>query len=87
MKTGLSAMHHRLALAVATAGLLAVSALAAPHVGKQTATSAQELFSDAPIGVDPIVTGPRTAAFRERQEFLHCDAARWPDVPVGCYPG
>ena len=47
---------------------------------------ASEIFADAPHGVDPVVTGPVSAQFRERRELLRCDAATWPDVPRGCYP-
>jgi hypothetical protein len=46
----------------------------------------REAFADAPFGVDPVVTGPVSAAFREKQERLNCEAAKWPHVPRGCYP-
>jgi hypothetical protein len=47
---------------------------------------ASEAFSDAPFGVDSVVTGPVSAAFREKQDRLNCEAAKWPHVPRGCYP-
>ena len=47
---------------------------------------ASEIFADAPYGVDPIVTGPVSAQFRERRQLLGCEAATWPNVPRGCYP-
>ncbi|MET3662360.1 hypothetical protein [Aquamicrobium ahrensii] len=50
-------------------------------------TAAQQLFSDAPDGVDPMVTGPVSSAFRERQREAGCAEAVWPNVPLGCYPG
>jgi hypothetical protein len=43
-------------------------------------------FDDAPYGVDPIVTGPVSAAFKNRQQALHCAEAAWPNIPAGCYP-
>ena len=50
------------------------------------ATAAERLFPDAPDGVDPVVTGPVSAAFRQRQAAAGCDRATWPDVPAECYP-
>jgi hypothetical protein len=43
-------------------------------------------FDDAPDGVDPMVTGPVSAAFKQRQEAARCDDAVWPNVPASCYP-
>jgi hypothetical protein len=51
-----------------------------------TATAAQQLFSDAPDGVDPMVTGPVSTSFRKKQQDAGCAEAEWPDVPVACYP-
>jgi len=51
-----------------------------------TATEAEQLFADAPDGVDPVVTGPVSAAFRQRRAEAGCGAAVWPDVPAACYP-
>lgn len=50
-------------------------------------TAAEEVFSDAPYGVDPVVTGPTSASFRSKQAENGCDKAVWPDIPVACYPG
>ncbi|MFC5387302.1 hypothetical protein ACFPLB_15180 [Aquamicrobium segne] len=50
-------------------------------------TAAQQLFSDAPDGVDPMVTGPVSAAFEKRQKDAGCAKATWPNVPTTCYPG
>ncbi len=49
-------------------------------------TPAEEAFSDAPFGVDPMVTGPTSASFERQQETFGCDTAVWPDIPLGCYP-
>ncbi|RUW96888.1 hypothetical protein EN816_25430 [Mesorhizobium sp. M8A.F.Ca.ET.173.01.1.1] len=50
------------------------------------APSAQQAFADAPDGVDPVVTGPVSAAFKQRQASANCDAAVWPNIPMVCYP-
>lgn len=49
-------------------------------------TAAEEAFSDAPYGVDPMVTGPTSASFKREQAENGCDKAVWPDVPLDCYP-
>jgi len=49
-------------------------------------TDARDRFDDAPMGVDPMVTGPVSAAFREKQERLGCAEAKWPNIPAACYP-
>lgn len=49
-------------------------------------TEAELAYADAPYGVDPIVTGPVSASFKEQQQIAGCDAAKWPDVPIACYP-
>ena len=51
-----------------------------------TASAAEELFADAPAGVDPMVTGPVSVSFKKRQRDAGCDRAVWPNVPVACYP-
>ncbi|MCX7305920.1 MAG: hypothetical protein NTV73_16555 [Hyphomicrobiales bacterium] len=51
-----------------------------------TQTAAEEEFSDAPYGVDPMVTGPTSASFRRQQANAGCDAAIWPNIPLACYP-
>ncbi|MDX8443605.1 hypothetical protein [Mesorhizobium australafricanum] len=50
------------------------------------AKTAQQMFADAPDGVDPIVTGPVSAAFKQRQKNANCDTAVWPKIPATCYP-
>jgi hypothetical protein len=70
-----------LVLAVAVAG----GAFARPPVDLMP-TSAELAYADAPYGVDPIVTGPVSRDFRARQVETGCDEARWPDIPVACYP-
>jgi hypothetical protein len=50
------------------------------------ATEAEQLFADAPDGVDPTVTGPVSAAFKRRQAEAGCAGAVWPNVPAACYP-
>ncbi|TPN43832.1 hypothetical protein FJ976_27000 [Mesorhizobium sp. B1-1-9] len=50
------------------------------------APSAQQAFADAPDGVDPMVTGPVSAAFKQRQDAANCDSAVWPNIPMVCYP-
>jgi hypothetical protein len=47
---------------------------------------AEEIFSDAAFGVDPVVTGPVSDEFRQRQRNLGCAEAKWPHIPVGCFP-
>lgn len=49
-------------------------------------TAAEETFSDAPYGVDPMVTGPTSASFKKQQADAGCDKAVWPDIPLSCYP-
>ncbi len=43
-------------------------------------------FADAPYGVDPIVTGPVSTAFKQQQDAANCDDAVWPNVPTVCFP-
>lgn len=50
-------------------------------------TAAEEAFSDAPYGVDPVVTGPTSASFKKQQADAGCDKAVWPNIPLECYPG
>ncbi|HEY6629921.1 MAG TPA: hypothetical protein VIZ90_00580 [Rhizobiaceae bacterium] len=48
-------------------------------------TAAEEAFPDAPYGVDPMVTGPTSVAFKTGQARNGCDAAVWPNIPLACY--
>jgi hypothetical protein len=50
------------------------------------APSAEQVFADAPDGVDPMVTGPVSAAFKQKQRAAGCDTAIWPKIPTVCYP-
>jgi len=50
------------------------------------ARTAEQMFADAPDGVDPVVTGPVSAAFKQRRKDANCDTAVWPNVPRACYP-
>ena len=83
----------------ATAGTAALAMLLAVGVAHSTdtrrieapallveRTAAAEAFSDAPYGVDPMVTGPTSASFRKEQARNGCDNAVWPDIPLACYP-
>lgn len=75
------------AVALATGGAQSAATRIAP-LGHQGAAvpDASQLFADAPDGVDPVVTGPVSAAFRQQQGEAGCDKAVWPHVPVSCYP-
>ena len=83
----------------ATAGAAALAMLLAVGVAHSTdtrrieapaglleQTAAAEAFSDAPYGVDPMVTGPTSASFKKQQAENGCDKAAWPDIPLECYP-
>ncbi|MEX0954663.1 MAG: hypothetical protein WDZ83_05565 [Rhizobiaceae bacterium] len=54
--------------------------------GDADRTAAQNLYPDAPDGVDPITTGPVSQELRDRRKAARCDDARWPAIPVACYP-
>lgn len=56
-----------------------------PALPSNTQT-AEQLFADAPYGVDPVVTGPVSASFKQRQQAAGCDSAVWPKIPMVCYP-
>ena len=43
-------------------------------------------YADAPDGVDPLVTGPVSTAFRQRQQTANCGGATWPNIPADCFP-
>lgn len=77
------------ALGVLVAAGAAQSAAAlrdAEPITPPDARTAQQMFADAPDGVDPIVTGPVSAAFKQRQKDASCDTAVWPKIPATCYP-
>lgn len=77
---------------VAVAIALASAAQSAASYGtplddrQAMASEAAQLFADAPDGVDPVVTGPVSAAFRQKQAAAGCADAVWPDIPAACYP-
>ncbi|WP_258052176.1 hypothetical protein [Mesorhizobium sp. INR15] len=48
--------------------------------------TAEQAFADAPDGVDPMVTGPVSTAFKQRQVTANCETAVWPNIPMVCYP-
>lgn len=50
------------------------------------ATPAEQRYADAPDGVDAMVTGPVSADFKQRQASAGCAIAKWPNVPLVCYP-
>ncbi len=77
------------ALGVLVAAGAAQSAAALREVDPITppdARTAQQMFAEAPDGVDPIVTGPVSATFKQRQKAANCDTAVWPKIPATCYP-
>jgi hypothetical protein len=76
-----------LTVMLATGVAQSAATRAAPDLYQPTAVSdAQQLFADAPDGVDSMVTGPVSASFRQKQADLGCAKAVWPDVPAACYP-
>jgi hypothetical protein len=78
-----------LALAAVAVVLAVGGARSAATHGDQpvvAATEAEQLFADAPDGVDPMVTGPVSASFRTRQAEAGCAQAVWPNIPAACYP-
>jgi hypothetical protein len=72
--------------ALMSAGSAAPTRDAMPRLEAGRAADIEQEFADAPDGVDPVVTGPVTAAFRERQIQAGCDTAEWPNIPRVCYP-
>lgn len=63
-----------------------ISASGAANPAVVSPGSATQHFDDAPYGVDPMVTGPVSAAFKLRQEAARCDEMVWPNIPAACYP-
>ncbi|MER8376334.1 hypothetical protein [Mesorhizobium sp. M1409] len=55
-------------------------------VAQSGTQTAEQVFADAPDGVDPMVTGPVSASFKHRQDTANCDSAVWPNIPMVCYP-
>ena len=76
-----------LALVLAAGAAQSAAALKEANPARpDEAQSAEQMFADAPDGVDPIVTGPVSAAFKQRQKEANCDSAVWPNIPKACYP-
>ena len=80
-----------------TVGTSAIAILLAAGVANSTGTrqiegpqfaqtEAEEAFPDADYGVDPMVTGPTSASFKQQQAEAGCTEAAWPDIPLDCYP-
>ena len=78
------ALHILPAAALASA-LTIVGGVIAP-APDETPTEAELAYADAPHGVDPMVTGPSSTSFRAQQRDNGCGAAKWPDIPLACYP-
>ncbi|MDG4855591.1 MULTISPECIES: hypothetical protein [unclassified Mesorhizobium] len=75
-----------LGVLVAAGAAQSAAALREADPSPRDAKTAQQMFADAPDGVDPIVTGPVSAAFKQRQKAANCDTAVWPNIPATCYP-
>ncbi|WP_245434953.1 hypothetical protein [Mesorhizobium sp. WSM3879] len=75
-----------LGVLVAAGAAQSAAALREADPSPPDAKTAQQMFADAPDGVDPIVTGPVSAAFKQRQKAANCDTAVWPNIPATCYP-
>ncbi|MFC3207257.1 hypothetical protein [Aquamicrobium soli] len=74
-------------VALATGGAQSAATRIAPLHGDVAAMpDAAAMFADAPDGVDPVVTGPVSASFRQQQAEAGCDKAVWPKIPAACYP-
>lgn len=71
---------------VAGAAQSAAALREADPISPPDAQTAQQMFADAPDGVDPVVTGPVSAAFKQRQKDANCGTAIWPNIPRVCYP-
>jgi hypothetical protein len=81
--------------AVVAAGMVGAAGAAYPTGPRLTdervvllnTTAAEQAFPDASDGVDPMVTGPTSASFKQRQSASLCAEAVWPNIPLDCYPG
>ncbi|MFC3326282.1 hypothetical protein [Mesorhizobium cantuariense] len=73
-------------LLAANAAQSAASLREARPVAQPDTQTAEQTFADAPDGVDPMVTGPVSAVFKQRQVSANCDSAVWPNIPMVCYP-
>ena len=75
-----------LALVLAAGAAQSAAALKEANPIPPDAQTAEQMFAGAPDGVDPVVTGPVSAAFKQRQKDAGCDSAVWPKIPTVCYP-
>jgi hypothetical protein len=75
-----------LALVLAAGAAQSAASLKDADMTPPDARTAQQMFADAPDGVDPVVTGPVSTAFKQRQKAANCDSAVWPKIPAICYP-
>ncbi len=67
------------------APLFGAPLLGAPG-GWQPDPDPEEDLTVAEFGIDPMVTGPVSEEFRQRQASLRCHEATWPNIPAACYP-
>ncbi len=86
-RTGIS-LGGAVAIAVLVAGVAHAMALRQEpmHERLMSVATAEQLFADAPDGVDPVVTGPVSVSFKRQQADAGCDKATWPNIPLACYP-
>jgi hypothetical protein len=75
-----------LAVVLAAGAAQSAASLKDADIAPPDARTAQQMFADAPDGVDPVVTGPVSTAFKQRQKAANCDNAVWPKIPAACYP-
>lgn len=75
-----------LAVVLAAGAAQSAASLKDADIAPPDAKTAQQMFADAPDGVDPVVTGPVSTAFKQRQKAANCDNAVWPKIPAICYP-
>ena len=75
-----------LAVLLAAGAAQSAASLKDADIAPPDARTAQQMFADAPDGVDPVVTGPVSTAFKQRQKAANCDNAVWPNIPAICYP-
>lgn len=73
-------------LAVNAAQSAAATQKGARAVAQSDTQTSEQTFAGAPDGVDPMVTGPVSTAFKQRQASANCDSAVWPNIPMVCYP-
>lgn len=92
-RTVLSLAGVAVAVVLATGGAQSAASRVSPLVDQgvrlsttENLSPAEQMFADAPDGVDPVVTGPVSTAFRQLQAVAGCDKAVWPNIPARCYP-